>query len=142
MRPDDFIAAAGKLAAIAQGNEALLRSAVSRAYYGVFHLTLELLGAASIDLPRNASAHVRCRRLLAACGQPLANDIAEVLADLHADRIRADYRLTDNRYRAFARVQSSIERANDAAGWIAECTQEPIRSEIASELKSCIERGM
>ena len=90
MRPHDFIAAAGKLAAIAQGDEALLRSAVSRAYYGAFHLTLELLSAAGVDLPRNANAHVRC----AACSQVVVNRLRRRSPALSAICIRIGSRQT------------------------------------------------
>ena len=142
MRPQDFITAAGKLAAIAQGDEALLRSAVSRAYYGAFHLALELLSAAGFDLPRNANAHVRCRRLLAGCGEPLAKEIAGALSDLHADRIKADYHLGGTRFRDLKQARFAVEVAHDAGRWIAECMQEPTRSRIAAGLKTGIERGL
>jgi hypothetical protein len=142
MSPHDFIWAAGKLAAIAQGNESLLRSAVSRAYYGSFHLVLEFLTTAGVVLPRNATAHVRSCRLLAGCGQPIALEIAGLVADLHADRIRADYRLDSDRFRDFARIRVRVERADRVARLISECDREPVRSEIVSGLRSCVERGV
>ena len=96
------------------------------------------MSAAGVDLPRNSNAHVRCRRLLAGCGEPLATSALSV----HSDRIKADYHLSGIRFRHLKQVRFAVEVAHDAARWIAECMQEPTRSEIAVGLKSGIERGL
>lgn len=43
MTGDDFIQFAGKIAVLPSSDAAALRTAVSRAYYGAFHLAKELL---------------------------------------------------------------------------------------------------
>ena len=56
MNGDDFIQLAGKLATSA--DPASLRSAVSRAYYGAFHLAGEFLADIGRPVPHHANAHV------------------------------------------------------------------------------------
>ena len=56
MTGNEFIILAGKLATSA--DEASLRSAVSRAYYGAFHLAIQFLNDIERPVPQNANAHV------------------------------------------------------------------------------------
>jgi uncharacterized protein (UPF0332 family) len=58
MNPDDFISLAGKLAANANADEATYRTAVSRAYYGAFHLAATFLAELGFAAPRMANVHV------------------------------------------------------------------------------------
>lgn len=58
MNPDDFVSLAGKLAANANADEATYRTAVSRAYYGAFHLAAAFLAELGFVAPRTANVHV------------------------------------------------------------------------------------
>ena len=132
MTGDDFINLAGKLATSA--DEASLRSAVSRAYYGTFHLASAFLEEIERPVPRNTNAHVVVARKLQSAGQADASRAGSLLADLHSDRIKADYRLNDTRATTSAFARICVETAHEIRSALNACRAEPARSEIKSRL--------
>ena len=132
MTGDDFIDLAGKLATSA--DEATLRSAVSRAYYGAFHLALEFLEEIERPVPRNTNAHVLVARKLQNAGQPDAYRAGSLLGDLHSDRIKADYRLDDKRAGTVAFARTCVETAHEIRSALSACRMDPVRSEIKARL--------
>jgi len=132
MTGDDFIHLAGKLAT--SGEEASLRTAVSRAYYGAFHLALQFLADIGRPVPRNTNAHVQVARKLQTAGQPDAYRAGSLLGDLHTERIKADYRLDDMRVGTAAFARTCVETAHEIRSALMACRAEPTRSEIQSRL--------
>ena len=132
MTGDDFIHLAGKLATSV--DEAALRSAVSRAYYGAFHLALQFLEDIERRIPRNAQAHVQATRTLQNSAHPDAYRAGSLLGDLHTERIKADYRLDDKRVGTSAFARTCVETAHEIGTALANCRIEPARSEIKSRL--------
>jgi len=57
MDGSDFIALAGKLAAGPAAGEATYRTAVSRAYYGAFHIARSFLAELGLQPVGNANVH-------------------------------------------------------------------------------------
>lgn len=100
MTGDGFIRLAGKLVAVTGlgEDESRLRTAVSRAYYGAFHLTTALLTAWQFELKRNAYGHQEAYNMLWRSGHAEAQKVASLLDDLRTERIKADYRLDDSRF--------------------------------------------
>lgn len=92
MNPDEFLVLAEQLAT--GPGEAALRSAISRAYYAVFHVVLQELGPA-FEIPVDASGHRILGHCLRNCGVPQAVPLAQTLDSLRDLRNRADYRLDD-----------------------------------------------
>ncbi len=128
MNGNDFIQLAGRLATSAE--PASLRSAVSRAYYGAFHLAGEFLADIGHPVARNANAHVLVARMLQSSGQPDAVRAGSLLGDLHSDRIKADYRLDDHRVETSAFARLKVESAHAIRSALDQCRQEPARSQI------------
>jgi hypothetical protein len=62
MSPDDFLALAARLSA--SSGEAERRSAVSRAYYGVFHIARQVIEACGVTCPESAEAHDKISKCL------------------------------------------------------------------------------
>src|SRR5262245_21874293 len=93
MTGHDFISLAGRLAA--SRDEAALRTAVSRAYYGAFHLAIAFL--AEIDCPVSTNDHAEPVRRLSNSGNENAITAGRMLNDLQGARIRADYKFNDPR---------------------------------------------
>jgi uncharacterized protein (UPF0332 family) len=89
---DDYIAVAAKLAAGRNSGEASYRSAVSRAYYGAFHLAATFLSNLGFSVPKDANAHGWIPQALIGSGHEEVEDAGHLLRDLHAERIIADYR--------------------------------------------------
>jgi len=106
-----FVACAERLSQ--SPDEADLRSAVSRAYYGAFHQVRALLSECGVQLPKTEQVHVKMEYCLRGCGEPIAAHAGQQLERLRAKRKAADYELDDTRYITVAAVQSEIVRALD-----------------------------
>jgi uncharacterized protein (UPF0332 family) len=76
-----------------RGNEADSRSAVSRAYYAVFHVVRDLLSALRFQTPRADRAHKYLYYRLNNCGEPSVENAAVLLDNLRSLRNHADYDL-------------------------------------------------
>ena len=132
MTGDDFINLAGKLAT--STDEASLRSAVNRAYYGAFHLALAFLEDIERAVPRNANAHVQVARKLQSAGQADAYLAGSLLGDLHTERIKADYRLDHKQIGTSAFARICVETASEIQAALTRCRAEPARSEIKARI--------
>ncbi len=93
MNPRDFLEVADELATGA--HEAHWRSAVSRAYYGAFHVGRELLVRCGFIVPEDDKAHAYVYMRLSNSGHPDVVQAGTWLDDLRRVRNRADYRLKD-----------------------------------------------
>jgi uncharacterized protein (UPF0332 family) len=111
MTGDDFIAVAGKLAATFT-DAASCRTAISRAYYGAFHMSKTFLADLGIKPPRNANVHVFVQHRLSNSGHEQAAMIGSLVADLHDERIHADYDLDWRRAETVLAARASVERAS------------------------------
>jgi uncharacterized protein (UPF0332 family) len=134
---NEFIALASHLVVnSAFGNaEARYRSAISRAYYGAFHLVIEFLEyVAAKRIPENHTGHEQAYRMLFSSGVPAAMEAARALNDLRGERNRADYKLhakgMDNR----ANAQEKVELAVYVRNSLEQCRLEPAKSEILAAL--------
>jgi len=125
-----FIVLAGKLAAAPAGDEATYRTAVSRAYYGAFHVARSFLVELGFEPIRNLSVHAFVRRYLNASGDPNAIAATDELGDLQQARNRADYDLDDPDVgsRGFAMV--SVERAHRVVSALESCRRDDVRDGI------------
>jgi len=93
MDPREFIAFAGQITE--QGRPAA-RSAVSRAYYGAFHLAIEVLHEFESGPSAAGVAHNFVSNILQNIGVETARVAGSLLANLRGDRVKADYRLEDS----------------------------------------------
>lgn len=90
MDPNEFVDFSGKI--VGHG-PAGARSAVSRAYYGAYHLALSILEDVGCSPPGRRNSHDLVPQFLIASSQGDAIDAGHLLSDLHSERIKADYRL-------------------------------------------------
>jgi uncharacterized protein (UPF0332 family) len=132
----EFLTLAGKLAVMQQLGPAGERSAVSRAYYGVFHLAKELLEDLNIHIPRDENAHKKLVMYFANSRQTEAVSLATMIGDLHERRKRADYTIADTQYEGARFAQSSVERANAISDVLAKLAAEPRRSQLQQGVKA------
>jgi uncharacterized protein (UPF0332 family) len=89
---NEFLSTAYRLASGA--TEGDWRSAVSRAYYAVFHRFREWLYRHGIDVGKGGSAHSSLYMGLNNCGELAVSDIADRIDNLRSDRVNADYEFT------------------------------------------------
>ena len=105
----DFLHLAVRLSGGA--TEAEWRSAVSRAYYGVFHLALDFVGTCGVTLPKTADAHEKLQWCLTHAGNSQLPPVVERLNSLRAARNVADYDLTSSQFSKRGSVAVAITRA-------------------------------
>lgn len=140
MNADDFLSLAGKLAASTDAGEATYRSAVSRAYYGAFHLAKSLLGELGHSAPRTANVHVFVQHHLNGSGQPSACMAASLLSDLHAARNQADYQLDNDSAGTQAVAKLSVETAHEIRSALVNCAETQAREQVVAGLAAYAQR--
>jgi uncharacterized protein (UPF0332 family) len=85
----DFLLVAQRL--LAGATEADWRSAVSRAYYGAFHVARQLMGDLGFTVPQADRAHAYLWLRLSNCGHVQLTEAGRALNDLRRERNWSDY---------------------------------------------------
>jgi uncharacterized protein (UPF0332 family) len=111
-------------------SEAAYRSAVSRAYYALFHSASIFLGKLGFKTSKGPQAHGETPIRFSNCGVADGVDIARCLNELHHRRILADYDLKSDQFAAQFKV----------AIWIAQAEQAILKlNAIAASQNVCIQ---
>jgi hypothetical protein len=129
MNGHDFLRVASILASGRAMDEAIARTAVSRAYYGAFHITIEYFDALGVQ----SFGHGEPRHLLAASKHDEAMTAGNILADLQNARVRADYKL-DDRSINMTVARKLIESAFEFRDLIDKCSEPVAMAEIQEVL--------
>lgn len=127
---DGFIQLSGKLVVLAGGDEASFRTAVSRAYYGAFHLARAYLDELGFPVPKNLNAHGYLQQQFLNSGHSEAKTAGQVLRTLHRNRIVADYRAEDERLTTPDFARRNVELAHEFQSLLNACDEETQRTEI------------
>lgn len=135
----EFIQLAGWLAAT-RPNEPALRTAVSRAYYGAFHLTKQFLDDLGFPTLASAEGHAAIVRDLQSCGNLNALAAGGLLRDLRTERNEADYRLTSTKFSRIENVRTIIETAIAVEQIIASLREESVRMAIQEGIRAYRQR--
>lgn len=130
MDGNDFITLAGKLAAAPAAGEATYRTAVSRAYYGAFHLAHTFLSELGFRPLGNANVHGFVQHYLNGSQHAEACRAAFLLSHLHAARNRADYRLNDPQFASRPDAMLIVERAALVVSALESCRAADARDSI------------
>lgn len=135
MDPHDFISLAIKLSN--SQNEAELRSAVSRAYYGAFHLAGQFLEDCGLRWPRKeiyaAEIHGKVRYCLSESANADAVLASDKLWSLRDLRNKADYNLGSKLFTR-AGVAPMIRVSQEIAEALQRCRVEPAFSEARGKI--------
>ena len=128
MTGDEFLTLADAMLHESQGrSEAICRTAISRAYYGAFHLSLAFLQQLGVAVGKDHGDIWRC---LASSQVVVAKQAATRLAMLHEDRTLADYKLDSPKPKSFAYARDCVDRGLYIQRLMDTCHQEPARSQI------------
>jgi uncharacterized protein (UPF0332 family) len=130
----DLIAVAAHLtqnAALGKA-EARFRSAISRAYYGAFHLVAQFLAEHHRPVRENHTGHHEAHGVLLGIGILEAVQAARILNDLRSQRNGADYRLSAKGFDSQADAMARVEAAETIRILLEKCNQNP---DIAAALK-------
>ena len=136
MKGEDYINYASRLVATPPGSHAVChyRTAISRAYYGAYHLAAAALGELGKHIPANATGHRETIVALQDSGVADAVDAARLIGDLQSARIKADYHLDKDSYFTQANARLNIEDAHNVMSSIKRCLAEPAKSQITATL--------
>jgi uncharacterized protein (UPF0332 family) len=126
----DFITLAGKLAASPAADEATYRTAVSRAYYGAFHVARFFLVELGFEPVRNMNVHGFVRHYLNGSAHSDACFAASHLSRLQAARNRADYHLDDLHVGSQRNAMVCVERAHGIVSALESCRADEARESI------------
>ena len=110
MTDTNFIDFAANIAAT-YSDAAACRSAISRAYYGAFHVVKSFLASLGIRPPKNGNTHVFLQQRRRNCGVPLLSEAGCLLVDLFRDRLNADYDLGKPHVESIGYARASVETA-------------------------------
>jgi hypothetical protein len=131
MHPSAFIAIAESTAS---SGPAGARSAVSRAYYGAFHIALNALKSIGVVMHGNGTSHVKTVQCLQQLPNENAKKAGQLLGDLHSYRLKADYRLE----KPFQEKEQEAAYAIFQAKEVERLLAEMLRSASPKDLKSSI----
>jgi uncharacterized protein (UPF0332 family) len=115
MNAEEFIVFAGKTAVMGRAGA---RTAVSRAYYGAFHFAIAMLDGVATSPPCNGKAHTLVPLFLRCANHPDGNKAGYLLSDLHHERIKADYSVSDQRYESAEYAKSGVETATEIQKYV------------------------
>jgi len=134
----DFISLALRLST--SPNEADLRSAISRAYYGAFHAARQFLVDVGLRWPRKesyaAEIHIKVRHCLSQSGDADAVLAGDQLWSLRDLRNQADYDLDSTKFKLPARVAAGVRLAPAIVDSLQRCHSEPLFSQIRGNIRT------
>lgn len=110
MNGEQFLTLAAELASGA--TESHYRRAVSRAYYGAFHIARRLLEDVGVHLPKGEQVHAKATYCLQDCGEANAGEAADDLETLRNERNRADYDLDRTVYQQRV-AEAQVKKAQE-----------------------------
>lgn len=128
MEASDFLNLAIRLSG--GSSEAEWRSAVSRAYYGAFHLAREFVVNCRVMLPKTADAHDKLQWCLSHAGDESLDAIAGKLNSLRSSRNVADYDLQSSQFSKRNCVPIALQRVQQVADGLAHVRSQPNFAQI------------
>lgn len=134
MNPRDFLDLA-RLLATGTPKPANLRTATSRAYYSAHHVGAETLSGMGFTIGTGPGGHGDVWNRLQNSGDTDLTAAGSQLADLHSNRIKADYRLKKGEAENPANVRGHIEQARKVVETIEQSCSGPKRPAILKAIK-------
>jgi uncharacterized protein (UPF0332 family) len=136
MDANDFIELSGKLV---KSSKAGARSAVSRAYYGVFHLAKQLVEEVGNETVGGGQAHSLIPQFLQQSTHAGAVKAGRALADLHSCRVKADYDLKNEKFEKVMFAQKNLDSALEIRKLLNEFRDECVTN---AELRMAFQTGI
>jgi uncharacterized protein (UPF0332 family) len=119
MRGEDFLFAAEQLLRIP--NEATYRSAVSRAYYAIFHCAVEFLSELGFPASRGPQAHGELQFRVNNCGVAEFQQLYGMIHQLYGRRRLADYELKNAEFQSRPTAALWVASAKQAIAIVMDC---------------------
>ncbi len=135
MKPRDFLDLA-RLLASATPKAANLRTATSRAYYAAHHVGAEVLSGMGFTISTGPSGHGDVWNRLQNSGDQDLMVAGSQLADLHSNRIKADYRMQDTKAENQQNVRCHVDQAKRIVEAIERSCSSPTQQNIINAIKA------
>jgi uncharacterized protein (UPF0332 family) len=110
--------------------EAMVRSAISRAYYALFHEGCGFLGKLHFPRSKGPQAHGEVRNRLNNCGDQSMQEVSRLLAQLHKQRLTADYDLEDKTLLDINTCRLLVKSAAIGIAYLDAARQSPTQSAL------------
>jgi len=137
MDPAEFIVVAIRLCN--SSNEADLRTAAGRAYYGAFHVALQFIVDCGVRFsPKEtyaAEVHRKVRYCLSESGNADAIFAGGILRLLRNQRNEADYNLDSSGFKSPGTVSANVRVAPEVVDAIQRCRVEPAFSQAREKIR-------
>src|SRR5438874_3874549 len=91
MDPKDYLKLAEQLILMKGAGAAHYRSAIGRAYYAAYNVTVELFAGLGYPLSASSNGHNNAVQLLQSSEDDELKEVGGLLGDLRTDRNHADY---------------------------------------------------
>ena len=117
------------------GSEAAHCTAASHAYYGAFHVAMQLLSDAGIQLPDSAEAHRKLQFCLGECRENAGERAGERLELLRRRRNTADYNLREQAFQQKVPAHKAIIMAQHIVAMLATVRAEPVWSRFRAAVR-------
>ena len=130
-----FLAFAKRIAA-SSSDEAELRSATSRAYYGALHVAEQFLQDLGCLKPSGANHHSFIKKHLSRCGHTEIDEAATLLGDLSIERTAADYRLKQANAGTKNFAKSNVEMADKIVSVLGKSFTATDKSKMSDTVKA------
>ena len=138
MDPRNFQTLAAKLASGTSPAE--IRTAVSRAYYSVFNVGVEVLKRIGFGVSEGSSGHGEVEHRLSNSGNINVEKVGSQLSDLRSRRIKADYRLSTKQIENQKSAQALVRQAHKMIQTLDIYFTGPHQEEIASAIRQYLEK--
>jgi hypothetical protein len=139
MNPLDFMQTALRLSA---GDEANKRSAVSRAYYCVYHLAQQFIVSCGVVLSKSTPQHEPVSRCLQHSGEEKVAEAGRLLKTLRLARNDADYDLSNRRFTAQAPVNVQLKLAQEILALLAGADSNLVRARVREYAHSILKLSL
>jgi hypothetical protein len=133
MNPREFQDLATKLA---NGDSpAEFRTAVSRAYYSVFNVGVEIMKGMGFHISENPGGHGELEHRLSNSKHIEIEKVGSQLGDLRSRRIQADYRLERREVETRKNAQALVQQASAMITVLDRCCTGPDRPKIVEGIR-------
>lgn len=134
MKPIDFQLLATRLV---QGSfPAELRTAINRAYYAVYNVSVEILEEMGFSRNTGTVTHKLVQNRLSNSGVPELVRVATQLSDLYSRRLQADYHLHKRQVESQATAKALVYQADRMIDTIKKCCSGSRREEVMKAIRS------
>jgi len=138
MDPRDFQKLAAKLAFEKSPSE--IRTAISRAYYSVFNVGVELLKGIELGVSKGPGGHGEVEHRLSNSANIDVEKVGSQLSDLRSRRIQADYRLDKKEIENQKNAQALVQQAHKMIQTLDRYFTGPHRKELVCAIQDYMKK--